>query len=110
MAAWWSKTKQKKKPAEAVKTKRSVPTGLFQKCDGCGATLATDAVKEALWCCPQCGHHFVLPTEERIKITVDEGSFVEADRTIQPEDPLEFHDSKRYGDRLRAAQKQVGVA
>ena len=31
-------------------------------------------------------------------------------RTIQPEDPLEFRDSKRYADRLRAAQKQVGVA
>jgi acetyl-CoA carboxylase carboxyl transferase subunit beta len=51
-----------------------------------------------------------MPTEERIKITVDEGSFVEEDRKIQPTDPLEFRDSKRYGDRLRGAQKSVGVA
>jgi acetyl-CoA carboxylase carboxyl transferase subunit beta len=111
--AWWSKTKEKKKkPDEVKKTKRSVPSGLFQKCDECGATVETDRVKANLWCCPQpsCGHHFVLPTEERIKLTVDEGSFREEDRLIQPEDPLEFKDHKKYADRLRAAQKQVGTA
>jgi acetyl-CoA carboxylase carboxyl transferase subunit beta len=110
MAAWWSKTKDKKKPDEAVKTKRSVPGGLFQKCEDCGATVETDRVKAARWTCPQCGFHFVLPTEDRIKLVVDEGSFVEEDLRIQPEDPLKFSDSKRYSDRLRSAQKQVGTA
>jgi acetyl-CoA carboxylase carboxyl transferase subunit beta len=110
MAAWWSREKNKKKPDEAVRLKRSVPSGLFQKCEGCGATVETERVKHALWCCPQCGHHFVLPTEERIKLIADAGSFVECDATIQPEDPLSFHDSKRYSDRLRGAQKSVGVA
>jgi acetyl-CoA carboxylase carboxyl transferase subunit beta len=108
--AWWSREKSKKKPDEAVKLKRSVPSGLFEKCDGCGATVETERVKQALWCCPQCGFHFVLPTEERIKLVLDPGSFVEHDQTIQPEDPLAFADSKKYGDRLRAAQKSVGVA
>ena len=110
MAAWWSRPKSKMKPDVAAKTKRSVPSGLFQKCDDCGETVPSGQVKEALWCCPKCGHHFVMPTEERIKITVDDGSFVEEDRKIQPTDPLAFRDSKRYADRLRAAQKQVGVA
>ncbi len=110
MAAWWSRPKSKMKPEVAAKTKRSVPSGLFQKCDGCGATVPSEKVKEALWCCPQCGFHFVMPTEERIKATLDEGSFDERDVTIQPEDPLAFRDSKRYADRLRSAQKQVGVA
>jgi acetyl-CoA carboxylase carboxyl transferase subunit beta len=110
MAAWWSRPKSKMKPEVAAKTKRSVPSGLFQKCDDCGETVPSGQVKEALWTCPKCGFHFVMPTEERIKITVDDGSFVEEDRTIQPTDPLEFRDSKRYADRLRGAQKQVGVA
>lgn len=108
--AWWSRPKSKMKPEVAQSTKRSVPSGLFKKCEGCSQTVATEKVKEASWCCPQCGHHFVMPTEERIKLIVDEGSFVEADTKIQPEDPLAFRDSKRYGDRLRQAQKQVGVA
>jgi len=108
--AWWSRPKSKMKPEVAAKTKRSVPSGLFQKCDDCGETVPSGQVKENQWTCPKCGFHFVMPTEERIKITVDEGSFVEEDRTIQPTDPLEFRDSKRYADRLRGAQKQVGVA
>src|ERR1700758_4577340 len=110
MAAWWSRPKSKMKPEVAAKTKRSVPSGVFQKCDDCGETVPSGQVKEALWTCPKCGFHFVMPTEERIKITVDEGSFAEEDRKILPEDPLEFRDSKRYADRLRSAQKQVGTA
>src|SRR5439155_24658955 len=107
--AWWSRTKDKKGAPEAAK-KRSVPSGLFQKCDECGQTVESAKVKAALWCCPLCGHHFVLPTEERIRLTVDEGSFEEHDAAILPEDPLEFRDSKRYADRIRTAQKQVGSA
>jgi acetyl-CoA carboxylase carboxyl transferase subunit beta len=109
--AWWSKTKTSKKKADEVKkTKRSVPEGLFQKCEECGATIESDKIKSNLWCCPHCTYHFVVPTVERITLTVDEGSFAEEDKTIQPEDPLGFRDSKRYADRLRGAQKQVGVA
>src|SRR5258707_1672134 len=104
--AWWSRIKDKKKPPP----KRSVPRGLFQRCEECGQTIQTDKVKEALWCCPRCGFHFILPTDERIKLIVDAGTFVEEDTRIQPEDRLQFRDSKRYGDRLRAAQKQVGTA
>jgi acetyl-CoA carboxylase carboxyl transferase subunit beta len=109
MMAWWSKQKSKMKPDEAVRAKRSVPSGLFQKCDACGETVETERVKQALWCCPMCGFHFVLPTDDRIKLMLDPDSFHEEDLTIQPEDPLAFRDSKRYADRLRAAQKQVGV-
>jgi acetyl-CoA carboxylase carboxyl transferase subunit beta len=106
--AWWSREKSKAKKEPQGK-KRSVPSGLFQKCDECGATVETEKVQKNLWCCTQCGHHFILPTEERIKLVVDEGSFREEDALIQPEDPLQFRDSKKYSDRIRAAQKQVGV-
>jgi acetyl-CoA carboxylase carboxyl transferase subunit beta len=112
VSAWWSR--QKKKQAQAGEKapppprKRSVPSGLFQKCDTCGETLESEKVKAALWCCYKCGHHFVLPTDERIKLVVDEGSFREEDLRVQPEDPLGFVDSKKYSDRIRAAQKQVG--
>jgi acetyl-CoA carboxylase carboxyl transferase subunit beta len=105
--AWWSRDKDSKKKADLKK--RSVPSGLFQKCEECGATVETEKVHKNWWCCPQCGWHFILPTDQRIRLIVDEGSFREEDALIQPEDPLHFRDSKRYADRLRAAQKQVGV-
>jgi acetyl-CoA carboxylase carboxyl transferase subunit beta len=105
--AWWSRDKDSKKKADLKK--RSVPSGLFQKCEECGATVETEKVHKNWWCCPQCGWHFILPTDQRIRLIVDEDSFREEDALIQPEDPLHFRDSKRYADRLRAAQKQVGV-
>jgi acetyl-CoA carboxylase carboxyl transferase subunit beta len=108
--AWWSRQKKKPQAGAGAPRKRSVPEGLFQKCDECGETLESEKVKQALSCCYKCGHHFVLPTEERIKLVCDPGSFREEDTRVQPEDPLAFVDSKKYGDRLRAAQKQVGVA
>ena len=35
--AWWSRDKESKKKADLKK--RSVPSGLFQKCEECGATV-----------------------------------------------------------------------
>jgi acetyl-CoA carboxylase carboxyl transferase subunit beta len=107
--AWWSRTKERKAVDPAAPAKRSVPSGLFEKCEGCGAVVESDKVQQALWCCPTCGHHFVMPTEARIRMILDEGSFAEEDTGLQPTDPLEFVDSKRYGDRIRAVQKSVGV-
>jgi len=102
--AWWSRTKEKRvAPAETAK--RSIPSGVFQKCDGCGQTVSSEQVKVTLWCCPLCGHHFVMPTAERIKLCLDD--FREEDLNLAPRDPLSFVDSKKYADRLRSSQKQT---
>jgi acetyl-CoA carboxylase carboxyl transferase subunit beta len=106
--AWWSRTKDKKDAKEALASKRSVPSGVFEKCDGCGQVVETEKVQKNLYCCPMCGHHFVMPTAERMKLVLDEGSFVEEDAGLRPEDPLQFTDSKRYADRVRSAGKVVG--
>ena len=103
--AWWSR---KNKATELSSEKRSVPTGLFQKCDGCGAMLDSEKIVQALRCCPSCGHHFSMPTEDRMRLLLDEGTFVEEDVGLIATDPLGFRDSKSYGDRLRASHKSTG--
>lgn len=103
--AWWSR---KNKATESGSEKRSVPTGLFQKCDGCSTTLDSQKVVAALRCCPQCGHHFSLPTEDRIHMLLDEGTAVEQDTTLSATDPLGFRDTKSYADRLRGLSKSIG--
>ncbi|MGL1311261.1 hypothetical protein ACSTKO_24945, partial [Vibrio parahaemolyticus] len=75
--AWWSRTREPRSPNNE---KRSVPDGLFKKCESCDGTVETEKIQKNLYCCPLCGHHFVMPTEERIRATVDEDSFVEEDR------------------------------
>ena len=103
--AWWSR---KNKATELASEKRSVPTGLFIKCDGCSATVDSEKIREALRCCPQCGFHFTMPTEERIELLLDEESAEEQDLEIAPQDPLGFRDSKSYADRLVALKKHTG--
>jgi acetyl-CoA carboxylase carboxyl transferase subunit beta len=107
--AWWSRDKEKKTGAEARSEKRSVPSGLFRKCDSCGATLETEQVKAALWCCPRCDHHFTMPTPARIELLCDEGSWIEQDGDVRPVDRLGFSDGKRYAERLLATQKKTGI-
>src|SRR5689334_23209116 len=47
--------------------KRGVPEGLWLRCDGCGETVFRKTVVDALGVCPQCGHHFYISAETRIK-------------------------------------------
>jgi len=103
--AWWSR---KNKATELGAEKRSVPTGLFQKCEGCSSTLDSQKVVAALRCCPQCGYHFTLPTDERLALLLDEASAEECDIELVPMDALSFHDSKSYADRLSVLRRKTG--
>lgn len=103
--SWWSR---KNKATELSSEKRSVPSGLFQMCEGCNSTIDSRLIEAAHLCCPQCGHHFTMPTEDRLRLLLDEGTSVEQDLAIQPVDPLGFRDSKAYSERLVALKKKTG--
>jgi acetyl-CoA carboxylase carboxyl transferase subunit beta len=103
--AWWSR---KNKATELGAEKRSVPTGLFQKCEGCGSTLESQKLLAALRCCPQCGHHFPMPTDERLALLLDADSDEEMDRGLLPQDALGFHDTKSYASRLESLRSRSG--
>jgi acetyl-CoA carboxylase carboxyl transferase subunit beta len=87
---------------------RSVPEGLWIKCPACDAVLYRAELERNLSVCPKCAHHMRIDARERLKRFLDQGSASELAGTIQPEDPLKFRDSKRYKDRLVAAQKATG--
>jgi acetyl-CoA carboxylase carboxyl transferase subunit beta len=95
---------------DLTEEKRSVPAGLWTKCPGCHAALLTADLEKNDLVCPQCEHHFPLAAARRLELTLDPGSFEEADRSIESVDPLGFRDSKKYGDRLRAARRSAGNA
>jgi acetyl-CoA carboxylase carboxyl transferase beta subunit len=61
------------------------------------------------WNLPKCNFHFYVPTQERIRQVLDEGTFEEWDANLRPTDPLEFKDQKAYRDRLVAEQKRTGL-
>jgi len=86
---------------------RSVPEGLWIKCSACDAVLYRAELERNLNVCPKCSHHMRIGARERLVRFLDEG-VIEIGAEVSPEDPLKFRDSKRYRDRLAAAQKATG--
>lgn len=84
---------------------RSVPEGLWMKCSACDAVLYRAELERNLHVCPKCGHHMRIQARDRLESFLDPEGQVELADNIEPEDPLKFRDTKKYRDRLQAAQK-----
>jgi acetyl-CoA carboxylase carboxyl transferase subunit beta len=94
--------------AKSTEKRNTVPDGLWKKCPRCGAFLYRPELEKLLDVCPKCDHHLRLSARARIGIFLDEGMHEEIGATLEPEDKLRFKDSKRYKDRLIAAQRETG--
>ena len=92
----------------AGKSKRSVPEGLWEKCDRCGAVLYRPELEENLEVCPTCDFHMPIRARARLASLFDPGSTTEIAATLAPTDVLKFRDSKRYVDRIKSTQKATG--
>ncbi|MEO5566058.1 MAG: acetyl-CoA carboxylase, carboxyltransferase subunit beta [Luteimonas sp.] len=92
----------------ATSRKRSVPEGLWEKCDKCGAVLYRPELEENLEVCPKCGHHMAIRARARLLALLDPDSGSEIGAALGPTDVLKFKDQKKYSDRIKAAQKSSG--
>ena len=102
---WFKKDRAPKEPRE----KRSkVPEGLWVKCDSCREILYNKELARNFKICTQCGYHFRLSAPERLAMLFDDGKYVEQDGDLRSVDPLKFRDSKRYRDRIKSAEENVG--
>ena len=88
--------------------KRTVPEGLWIKCDGCSAVLYRSELERNQDVCPKCSHHMRIGARLRLSQFLDEDSTEELFANLEPVDILKFKDSKKYRDRLTAAQKATG--
>ncbi len=91
-----------------VSSKRAVPEGLWDKCPGCAAVLYRAEMERNLDVCPKCSHHNRIGARRRLDTFLDPESMEEIGVELSPTDPLKFKDSKKYRDRIVAAQKQTG--
>jgi acetyl-CoA carboxylase carboxyl transferase subunit beta len=86
----------------------SVPEGLWHKCPSCDAALYRPELEKTLDVCPKCGHHMRINARRRLDIFLDQDGREELGIDLEPADRLKFRDSKKYKDRLLAAQKETG--
>lgn len=103
MSAWWNRPKN---GISAAKKSR-VPSGVFQKCDGCRKMIPSERIRQYAFTCPECGQHFVMSTQARIELVMDANSFAEQNRELVAQDRLSFVDTKAYPDRLREAAEKA---
>ena len=88
--------------------KRSVPEGLWEKCDNCGAALYRPELEANLEVCPKCNFHMPIRARARLASLLDGGVGSELGANLGPTDVLKFKDQKKYADRIKAAQKSTG--
>ncbi|MFB6434596.1 MAG: acetyl-CoA carboxylase, carboxyltransferase subunit beta [Candidatus Malihini olakiniferum] len=86
--------------------KANIPEGVWTKCDSCGQVLYRAELESNLEVCPKCDHHMRLSARARLNAFLDKDVVVELGSELEPKDALKFKDSKKYKDRLVAAQKQ----
>jgi acetyl-CoA carboxylase carboxyl transferase subunit beta len=101
--AWFTRDKPAVKRDDSEKRIRT--EGLWLKCEKCGQIVWRKALEDNFQVCPKCGHHGRLDARTRLGMLFDDGKFEEFDECLVSTDPLDFVDSKTYGDRLAASQE-----
>jgi acetyl-CoA carboxylase carboxyl transferase subunit beta len=107
MSSWLDKIVPSLGRSEAQR-RNSVPEGLWKKCPKCDAILYRPELEKNEDVCPKCDHHMRVTARRRLELFLDPEDRVEIATDVMPEDRLKFKDSKRYKDRLSAAQKDTG--
>jgi len=101
----WFKRKEKGiiTPTEA---KKDTPKGLWYKTPS-GKIIDTEELKRNLYVSPEDGYHVKIGSKEYFEMLFDNNKFKELNSKITAKDPLKFEDTKKYPDRLKAAQEKT---
>ncbi len=85
--------------------KKSIPEGLWHKCPACNAVLYRADLERNIEVCPKCNYHERLGGRKRLDYFLDKDNQEKIAENVTPVDILKFKDSKKYKDRITAAQK-----
>jgi len=89
--------------------KKSLPDGLWIKCEQCGEILFKKQLEANFNICQNCSFHFRINSDQYLRLLLEEGSFTPIGENILPTDPLKFKDSKKYADRIVSTAKSTGL-
>lgn len=86
--------------------KKDTPKGLWYK-SPTGKIVDTEELEKNFYVSPEDGYHVRIGSREYFQILFDDNKFKELDADLESKDPLQFEDTKKYPDRLKAAQKKT---
>jgi acetyl-CoA carboxylase carboxyl transferase subunit beta len=106
MSAWF---KRKEKGIQtATEEKKDTPKGLWYK-SPTGKIVESDDLAKNFYVSPEDDYHVRIGSKEYFQILFDDNKFKELDEKLTSKDPLKFEDTKKYKERLVAAQKKTGL-
>jgi acetyl-CoA carboxylase carboxyl transferase subunit beta len=75
-------------------------------CPQCKGTAPAVDFERQLWVCGKCSYHSRIGWQDRLRITIDEGSFTEFDSGMESGNPISF---PGYEDKVRESQELCGT-
>ncbi len=106
MSSWF---KRKEKGIQtATEQKKDTPKGLWYK-SPTGKIVESEDLAKNFYVSPEDDYHVRIGSKEYFEILFDNNKFKELDPKLTSKDPLKFEDTKKYADRLKAAQAKTGL-
>ncbi len=103
----WFKRKEKGIQT-STEQKKDTPRGLWYK-SPTGKIVDTKELEQNFFVSPEDGYHVRIGSNEYFSILFDDNKFTELDAKLESKDPLKFEDTKKYPDRLKAAQEKTNL-
>ncbi|MDR0494573.1 MAG: acetyl-CoA carboxylase, carboxyltransferase subunit beta [Treponema sp.] len=75
-------------------------------CPQCKTLVPAPDFEQKFWVCGKCAYHSRIGWQDRLRITIDEGSFSEFDSGMKSGNPISF---PGYEDKVREAQESCGT-
>lgn len=111
ISEWFKKNKTEYNSDDKGKSgaKKSIPDGVWVKCDDCGEIIYQKELERNMMVCPSCSYHYRLTADQRIGMLAEEGSFSEIAADLISADPLKFDKHKPYKASLIKAMEESGL-
>ncbi len=92
----------------STQEKKDTPKGLWYK-SPTGKIVDTKELEQNFYVSPEDGYHVRIGSKEYFEILFDDNTFKELDANLESKDPLKFVDTKKYPERLKAAQEKTNL-
>ncbi|MEA5461457.1 acetyl-CoA carboxylase, carboxyltransferase subunit beta [Arcicella sp. LKC2W] len=92
-----------------TESKREAPDGLWYQCPSCKKAMHTREHRLLAYTCSNCNYHEKIGSQEYFELLFDQTKYTELDAMLSSGDPLNFVDTKKYPDRIRATEKKTGL-
>lgn len=103
----WFKRKEKGIQT-STEQKKDTPKGLWYK-SPTGKIVDAKELEQNYFVSPEDGYHVRIGSNEYFSILFDDNKYKELDPKLESKDPLKFIDTKKYPDRLKAAQEKTNL-